>query len=80
MLKPEVEESQVVALLSAYFDQPVSQLAPLGMGHVARVFSFLAGEQAYVIRLVTAPMASAFGKEMFVAQLLADSEAVIHCK
>jgi hypothetical protein len=47
---------------------------------VARVFSFLAGEQAYVIRLVTAPMASAFGKEMFVAQLLADSEAVIHCK
>lgn len=74
MIKPAVDAAQVAVLLKDYFDPPIREVAPLGTGHIARVFSFHAGGQEYVIRLVTAQMADAFRKEAYIATLLADSD------
>ena len=74
MIKPILEPSQVVALLSNYFDQPITEVAPLGTGHIARVFSFQAGGRDYVIRFVTAQMAHTLKKEAFIATLLAATD------
>ena len=73
-VKPAIEPSQVLNLLSEHFDRPVGQLAPLGTGHIARVFSFQAGGQDYVIRFVSAKMDVSFKKEMFIANLLASTD------
>jgi hygromycin-B 4-O-kinase len=74
MIKPVIESFQVAALLSDYFDQPITEVVPLGTGHIARVFSFQAGDQAYVIRFVTAQMAHTLKKEAFIATLLAATD------
>jgi hygromycin-B 4-O-kinase len=74
VIKPVIESSQVAALLSDYFDQPITEIVPLGTGHIARVFSFQAGDLAYVIRFVTAQMAHTLKKEAFIATLLAATD------
>lgn len=73
-IKPIIDETEVITLLSQFFNQPIDDLAPLGTGHMALVFSFRADDQAFVIRFVENKMAHTLKKEMVVAKLLQGSE------
>lgn len=73
-IKPVIDKTAVITLLNQFFDRPVYELAPLGTGHMALVFSFRADDQEFVIRLVEKKMAHALKKELAVAELLHDSE------
>ncbi len=72
--KPIIDESEVITLLSQFFNQPVYELAPLGTGQIALVFSFRVGDQEFVIRFVENKMAHTLKKEIVVAELLQGSE------
>lgn len=73
-LRPAVELDQVTVLLNQQFALPVSDLAPVEGGQVARTFSFRAGEQEYIIRFNKDNMlTSNFPKEAYVYQKLAST-------
>ena len=69
-VKPPISPTDAVSLLENYFEQPIETVAPLGTGHIARVFSFQADGQAYVVRFLTETMASTFRVELALAALL----------
>ncbi|MEM7113538.1 MAG: aminoglycoside phosphotransferase family protein [Chloroflexota bacterium] len=69
-VKPPITPLEVTTLLENYFEQPVKRVAPLGTGHIARVFSFQTGGQAYVIRFVTEATANTFKVELALSALL----------
>jgi hygromycin-B 4-O-kinase len=73
-IKPIIEKTEVLALLTQFYNQPVYELAPLGTGHIALVFSFWVDDQEYVARFVENKMADALKKEIAVANLLKGSD------
>jgi hygromycin-B 4-O-kinase len=73
-LRPTVDHTQVLALLSQHFGSPITELAPVEGGQVARTFSFRAGEQDYIVRFNKDTMlTSNFPKEAYVYQKLAST-------
>src|SRR5689334_5329397 len=71
-LRATVEHEQVLTLLCQHFNEPVSDLAPVEGGQVARTFAFHAGEQEYIIRFNKDNMlTSNFPKEEYVYRRLA---------
>ena len=72
--KPNIDKTEIITLLSQFFNQPVYDLAPLGTGQIALVLSFRVGEQEFVIRFVGQKMAHTLKKELVVAKLLQGSE------
>ena len=64
-IKPIIEESLILDLLTKTFDRPVTELAPIESGHIAKVFSFRADDGAYILRFTNKKMGS-FAKEKFV--------------
>lgn len=76
LVKPPITPTEVTSLLANYFEQPIEAVAPLGTGHIARVFSFQTGGKAYVIRFLTETMAAAFKVEAAIGDLLAATDGV----
>jgi len=73
-LRPTVDHDQVLALLSQHFRSPITEMAPVEGGQVARTFSFRAGEQDYIVRFNKDNMlTSNFPKEAYVYQKLAST-------
>ena len=72
--KPIIDETEVITLLSQFFNRPISKLAPLGTGHIALVFSFRVDDQQFVVRFVENKMAHTLKKEVVVANLLQKSQ------
>lgn len=72
-IKPVIDQSEVLAHISRFFDHAVTDLAPLGTGQMALVYAFKAGEQEFVIRFVEQKMAHTLKKEAVVANLLQGS-------
>ncbi|WP_420642626.1 phosphotransferase family protein [Candidatus Leptofilum sp.] len=75
--KPNIDKSQIQALVRSCFDEPIDDLAPLGTGQIALVYSFRAGDQEFVIRFVESKMAHTLKKEVAVANLLQGSEVLL---
>jgi hygromycin-B 4-O-kinase len=67
-LKPILSIEQILALLEAYFNEPVEQLAPVNQGLIARTFTFLAQGKAYIMRFQKDNMQAHFLKEAFIAR------------
>lgn len=72
MVKPQIEIADVLEMLNGLFES-VSELAPIGTGQNARVFSFRAGVDEYVVRFVDDVISEAFGKDQLMADWLASS-------
>ena len=53
-LRPSVEQEQVLALLQQYYAEPVTDLALVEGGQIARTFAFRAGQQDYILRFMDA--------------------------
>jgi hygromycin-B 4-O-kinase len=68
VFKPIIEQDELEALLARHFSAPVSALAPITDGHMARVFSFRNGERDYVIRFVPLKWSSGLRKEAYCYQ------------
>ena len=71
--KPTIDQPEVINLPNQFFHQPIYDLAPLGTGQIALIFSFRVADKEYVIRFVEAKMAHTLKKEGAVAKLLAGS-------
>ncbi len=69
-VKPSVDEREAQQFLGQFFDEPVREVAPLGTGHMARVYSFWAGKKEWVVRFVNGTMVDTLRKETAVAKLL----------
>lgn len=66
-IKPEVEERDVLVLLSEHFGAPVTRLDSPRTGRIARTFFFAVDEQDYVVRFNRDTMGAAnFPKEAYV--------------
>lgn len=76
-IKPSVTLTQVLALLEAHFAGPVTQLAPVEAGQVAKTFSFEVAGQAYIIRFNSSALAKAFAKEQYIARRYASDRIPI---
>jgi len=73
-LQVAVASEQVLALLGQHFSMPISELAPVESGQVARTFSFRAGEQEYIVRFNADNMlTSNLPKEVYLAHKLAST-------
>ena len=48
--KPTINPDTVLTLLQQQFTESVSQLEPVSIGHISQTYSFVAGEQSYIIR------------------------------
>ena len=71
-LRPTIEQEQVYALLLQHFTEPITHLAPIEGGQVARTFAFRAGEQDYILRFNAADhMPISFAKEAYLWQTIA---------
>ncbi len=64
-IKPIIEESLILNTLAESFEQPIKELAPIESGHIAKVFSFSAGDDEYVLRFTKKNMGS-FKKELLI--------------
>lgn len=77
-LRPNIEQEQVFALLQQYYAEPVTDLAPLEGGQIARTFAFRAGQQEYILRFMDANnMPISFAKEAFLFQTIASPQIPI---
>ena len=77
-LRPKIEQSDVFALLQQYYKEPVTDLAHVEGGQIARTFAFRAGDQDYILRFVDARnMPISFAKEAFLSQTIASSQIPI---
>jgi hygromycin-B 4-O-kinase len=73
-VRPAVDSEQVLVLLKQQFSEPITDLAPLEGGQVARTFAFRAGEREYIVRFNKDNMlTSNFPKEAYVYQKLAST-------
>jgi hygromycin-B 4-O-kinase len=73
-VKPTIDKAEVIAFLDQFFDVPICELAPLGTGHIALVFSFQAGDEEFVIRFVENKMAHTLKKQAAVSKLLVGTD------
>ena len=64
-IKPIIEKSLILKLLTETFELPIENLAPIESGHMAQVFSFLAGDDDYILRFSKKNIGS-FKKELFI--------------
>ena len=65
-LKPNVGQAEVAALLEEHFGKPIQRLEQVAGGQVARTFSFVAEDRAYIVRF-NRRMGANFEKEVFIA-------------
>jgi hygromycin-B 4-O-kinase len=65
-IKPEVEEREVVALVSDHFGAPVTRIDTPSMGQIARTFFCRVDGQDYVVRFNRDNMAANLPKEAYV--------------
>ncbi|MBO0795458.1 MAG: aminoglycoside phosphotransferase family protein [Ktedonobacteraceae bacterium] len=68
--RPLVDHDQILTLLRQHFRAPITDLAPVEGGQVARVFSFRTGEQAYILRFNTDNLGSNFAKELYLSRII----------
>lgn len=73
-LRPVIEQEQVHSLLLQHFTEPITHLAPIEGGQVARAFAFRVGEQDYILRFTPADhLPISFAKEARLSQTIASS-------
>jgi hygromycin-B 4-O-kinase len=74
-LRPTVDHNQVLALLNQQrFSFPITELAPVEGGQIARTFSFRADKQDYIVRFNKDTMGTSnFPKEAYIYQQLAST-------
>ena len=71
-LRPHIEQEQVLAFLQQYYTEPVTDLAPVEGGQIARTFAFRVGQQDYILRFMdTNNMPISFAKEAFLSRMIA---------
>jgi hygromycin-B 4-O-kinase len=71
-LRPAIETKQVLTLLKEHFSEPVTDLATLEGGQIARTCAFRVGEREYIVRFNKDNMlTSNFPKEAYVYRKLA---------
>ncbi|WP_420630478.1 phosphotransferase family protein [Candidatus Leptofilum sp.] len=73
-IKPDIPKSEISDLIGQFYNSPILDLAPLGTGHIALVYSFRVGNQELVMRLVENTMAHTLKKEAVIANLLQGSD------
>src|SRR5690242_5433933 len=76
-IKPQVAESAVRALLWQEFGGPVSRLAALAGGQIARTYAFAVDGEEYVIRFSRDNMLINYEKEAYVAARFASPQVPI---
>ena len=67
-IKPALDQAAILDLLQETFAEPIQELAPLEGGVVAQAMSFRAGNEEYILRLVTDKIDVSYEKEAFVYQ------------
>jgi hygromycin-B 4-O-kinase len=70
--KPQIAESDVLALLRERFAAPIEGLAVVSGGQIAQTYGFSAGGERYILRF-TQHMGANLDKEVFIQRLLAAS-------
>jgi hygromycin-B 4-O-kinase len=70
--KPQISESDVLAILCERFAMPIEDLAIVSGGQIAQTYGFSAGGERYILR-ITQHMGANLDKEQFIQRLLAAS-------
>ena len=70
--KPQIAESDILAVLRERFATPIEDLAVVSGGQIAQTYGFSAGGERYILR-ITQHMGANLDKEQFIQRLLAAS-------
>jgi hygromycin-B 4-O-kinase len=74
--KPQIAESDILAVLRERFATPIEDLAVVSGGQIAQTYGFSAGGERYILRF-TQHMGANLDKELFIQRLLVASPVPI---